>query len=80
MKVEETQKYDKKIDADNIKIFSIYGINESSEKRYKCCLCKRPVSIDGSYSKKGHKLVCIGCLYDLFDGSVEKMFEYIEGE
>lgn len=72
--------YDKQIDEDNIRIFKEEKTYNPYEMRHKCCICKRPTSIGGSYSNKGHKLVCMRCQYEKFGGNPIEMYEFIEEE
>ena len=73
MTVEQIEKH-------NVETFEKYGIGyPSGENRHICTQCRKPVSIDGSMSSKGHKLICNGCVYRVF-GGVTKAFEWIEGK
>ena len=54
-------KYSRKIDRENVKIFRKRGTDNSGKLRYKCVICGHKTSIDGSYSSRGHRLVCAYC-------------------
>lgn len=62
------------INAENIEIFSNYETMDSSELRHKCVLCGKDVDIDGSISSKGHRLICINCVYRYFEGDYSAVF------
>lgn len=52
----------------NIELFKKYDISNSGDPRHTCVLCGRKVNIECSVSVQGHKLICIGCVYNYFDG------------
>lgn len=52
----------------NKKLFD-YGVNYY-EEIFTCTKCGRKVSLDYSYSNRGHNLICCGCI-DKHYGSVE---------
>lgn len=67
------------IEQHNVETFKKYGISyPSGENRHICVKCKEPVSIDGSMSMRGHRLICNRCVYKEF-GTVMKAFDWIEG-
>ena len=68
--------YDHDIDIVNIEVFKRFGIEDPSVPRYRCVICKKPVSIDDSYSFSGHTLICTGCFYKHFDGELHKVNEW----
>ena len=68
--------YDRDIDIVNIEVFQRFGIETSSVPRHRCVICKKPVSIDDSYSFSGHMLICMGCFYKYFDGDFNKFDEW----
>ena len=57
--------YNEKLDKQNIRHFKEHGIFDRVE-RYHCVLCKRRVSLSGSSSNNGHKLICTECSYKYF--------------
>lgn len=65
--------YDHGIDIINIEIFQRFGVEDPSVPRHRCVICKKPVSIDDSYSFGGHMLICIGCFYKHFGGKIYKV-------
>lgn len=73
MTIEEIEKH-------NIEVFKEKGTSyPSGELRHICTQCKRPVSIDGSMSKKGHKLICNTCVYRVFGiGGIAKAFDWLD--
>lgn len=66
------------IEQHNIETYEKYGTDKPSVKRHICTQCRNHVSIDGSMSKRGHRLICNSCVYSVF-GDVMKAFEWIEG-
>ena len=67
------------VDKENIKIFRQYDINCSDQLRHNCVLCGERVSIEGSVSSQGHKLICIQCVYKYFEGAHNAVFEWNRG-
>lgn len=68
--------YDHDVDIVNIEVFQKFGIEAPSLPRHRCVICKKPVSIDDSYSFSGHILICMGCFYKHFDGDFNKFDEW----
>lgn len=69
--------YDLKANEENIKIFKKYGaFVRENEKIYTCVLCGEKISIDDATSLSGHKLICIQCVFDKFDGYYGKSKEW----
>ena len=64
------------VDRENIKIFRECGISYSNGLRHTCVLCGKKVSIDGCVSCKGHKLICVQCIYRYFEGDYIAVFEW----
>lgn len=58
--------YDRNIDLVNIEIFKRTGTDNANEKRYRCVICKKPVSLDDGCSSKGHKFICWQCAKLIF--------------
>ena len=73
---EKLPEINKKVDRENRKIFKQYGINCSNELRHTCVLCDKKVNLEGSVSNLGHKLICIQCVYNYFDGDYSAVFEW----
>lgn len=67
-----------KVDSHNRDLFADYGIRNETEKRHTCVVCGNHVSIDGSYSDRGHNLICGHCYYNevLFD-SCDEAYKWI---
>lgn len=53
---------------ENIEIFKKYGTRNSDDPRHTCVLCNKRVDLEHSISNRGHKLICIGCVYYYFEG------------
>ena len=68
--------YDHDIDIVNIEVFQRFGIEDPSVLHHRCVICKKPISIDGSYSFNGHMLICMGCFYKHFDCDLNKVNEW----
>ena len=62
----------------NIEIFKKYDICNSNDPRHTCVLCGRKVNIECSVSVQGHKLICIGCVYNYFDGDYHAVDVWME--
>ena len=62
-------KYDKKINKRNIRTFKTYDTKLVDVELYKCCICRRPISIGHSISNCGDRLICMHCAtkYGLFN-------------
>ena len=58
---------DKKINDANIKEFKRYH----TQGTFHCCLCKRKVFADESYSNRGDRLICHQCHYEIFESVVD---------
>lgn len=68
--------YDRNIDIVNIEVFQRFGVEAPSVPRHRCVICKKPVSIDDSYSFGGHMLICERCFYKHFNGELHKVNEW----
>lgn len=68
--------YDRDLDIYNIDVFQRFGVEATSVPRHRCVICKKPVSIDDSYSFCGHMLICMRCFYKHFDGELHKVNEW----
>ena len=51
----------------NIKTFKYMFFDAS----YKCCLCKKKVYTDESYSNRGDRLICSECYYSKFKNTTD---------
>lgn len=72
--------YDHDIDIVNIEVFQRFGIEDPSVPRHRCVICKKPVTIDDSYSFGGHMLICMRCFYKHFDGELHKVANWWENK
>ena len=60
-------KYNEEINKDNMKKFKIGNVwYDSDNEKFKCVICERNVSISGSCSLMGYKLICNECAYNYF--------------
>ena len=66
----EEIKYNKEADAENMKLFEEYTQVRQGAKVFTCVLCGKKFSLDQSSSIKGHKLICFGCEFEHFGGTV----------
>ena len=73
---EKLSEINEEVDKENIKIFRQYDINCSDQLMHTCVLCGERVSIEGSVSSRGHKLICISCVYKYFEGDYSAVFEW----
>lgn len=71
--------YNKKIDAENIKIYAKFGLKLSHIERHRCVICGDAVSIDRSMSNKGKRLICNSCSREKFKSLFEAM-EWVNSE
>lgn len=71
---------DEAVNKKNIELFKMYDTQRPNKKRYRCCVCKEPVSISESFSNKGDRLICSICSYKIFKKDVFKMFRWIRRE
>ena len=62
--------YDKGLDMVNVEIFGRTGTDNSTERRYRCVCCRKPVCIDESYSSRGRLMICESCFLKYFDGDI----------
>lgn len=69
------------IDSRNRDLFADYGIRDETEKRHICVICGSCVSINESYSNRGHNLICNNCFYDekLFN-SYDEAYKWVDDE
>lgn len=72
--------YDHDIDIVNIKVFQLFGMEDPSAPHHRCVICKKPVSIDDSYSFCGHMLICTRCFRKYFDGELHKVANWWENK
>lgn len=61
---------------ENVRIFEQYDTTYSNELRHTCVLCGKKVNIDDSVSSKGHRLICVQCVYKYFEGDYSAVFEW----
>lgn len=64
------------VDAHNIEVFDRNDIFNSDQYRHTCVLCGKKCNIDDSVSNKGHKLICISCVYRYFEGDYAAVFNW----
>ena len=63
-------------DRENVDIFKEKETFDSSEYRHHCVLCGRETCIDDSVSPRGHKLICLSCVYKYFEGDYSAVFSW----
>lgn len=68
--------YDKDIDTVNMEMYSRYDFTNNADKIYRCVLCKKPVCLGDSYSKRGNKLICNECGAPYFHGSATQYLRW----
>lgn len=61
---------------ENVRIFEQYDTMYSNELRHTCVLCGKKVNIDDSVSSKGHRLICVQCVYKYFEDDYSAVFEW----
>lgn len=62
---------DKNINVLNMRIFNCCGTRNPSDLRHVCVFCKTPVSIEGSKSMRGNRLICRRCQLKFFNNEYE---------
>lgn len=62
--------YDKNLDTVNIEVFERTGIDNETERRFRCVCCKKPICISESFSSHGHRMVCWSCYSKYFNGNI----------
>lgn len=69
----DISKFDRDIDIVNVENYRRNGLDNPNQKIYRCVLCKTATYLDDSYSRRGHKLICIGCFLGAFKDDAEKL-------
>lgn len=69
-------KIDKKINKKNIKLFKKFGVINGENNIYTCICCGKKTCADDSCSVEGSYLVCVGCIFDKFNGSWHNCMEW----
>ena len=64
------------VNKENVRSFRRYDISYSDQLRHTCVLCGKKVNIQGSVSSKGHRLICVQCVYKYFEGDYSAVFEW----
>lgn len=64
------------VNKENVRAFRRYDISYSDQLRHTCVLCGKKVNIQGSVSSKGHRLICVQCVYKYFEGDYSAVFEW----
>lgn len=62
-------KIDEKVNKENIELFEKFGVNNGEDDIYTCICCGKKTCADDSCSVEGDYLVCVGCIFDKFNGS-----------
>ena len=62
--------YDRDLDVVNIEVFKRTGLDNGTERRFRCVCCKNPICIDESISSRFHRMVCWSCYLRYFDGNI----------
>ena len=57
--------YDKDLDTVNIEVF-----DNSTERRFRCVCCKKPICISESFSSRGHRMICWSCYSKYFNDDI----------
>ena len=62
--------YDGDLDAVNIEVFKRTGTYNSTERRFRCVCCKKPICISESASSRGHRMTCCSCYLKYFNDDI----------
>lgn len=68
------------IEKHNVEVFEKYGTDNSGEYRHICTECGEKICIDGSVSRRGHKLMCMTCFHLKCWDDPEFSARYFKGE
>ena len=69
-------KIDKKVNKENIELFKKFGVSNGENNIYTCVCCGKKTCADDSCSVGGAYLVCVGCIFDKFNGSWHNCMEW----
>jgi len=67
--------YSELLNSSNVIKYSVYDI-KNDDYLYQCVICGACISISGSISYRGHRLICNQCVKSKFD-SVTKAFMWV---
>ena len=62
--------YEKDLDIVNIEVFERTGLDDGTERRFRCVCCKKPICIAESISSRGYRMVCWSCYSKYFNDDV----------
>lgn len=62
--------YDKDLDIVNVEVIERTGLDNQTERRFRCVCCKKPISILESVSSRGHRMLCFSCYSKYFNGDI----------
>lgn len=62
--------YDKAIDTVNVEVIKRTGLDNQTERRFRCVCCKKPISILESVSSRGRRMICFLCYSKYFNNDI----------
>lgn len=62
--------YDKDIDIVNVEVIERTGLDNQTERRFRCVCCKTPISILESVSSRGRRMICFLCYSKYFNANI----------
>lgn len=70
--------YDEDLDIVNVEVIERTGLDNQTERRFRCVCCKKPISILESISSRGHHMICWTCYWKYFDGNILAAHEWMK--
>ena len=62
--------YDRDLDTVNIEVFKRTGLDNGTERRFRCVCCKKPICISECISSRGHRMICCSCYLKYFNNDI----------
>lgn len=62
--------YDRDLDTVNIEVFKRTGLDNGTERRFRCVCCKKPICISECISSRGHRMICWPCYLKYFNDNI----------
>lgn len=62
--------YDKDLDTVNVEVIERTGLDNPTERRFRCVFCKKPICILESVSSRGRRMICFLCYSKYFNDDI----------
>lgn len=69
--------YDKAVDTVNVEVIKRTGLDNPTERRFRCVFCKKPICISESVSSRGHRMICWTCYSKYFNNDILAAHEWM---